>query len=252
MQTFYDTIILSPHLDDAALSCAGQIFILTTAGRSVLVVTLMAGDPPIKLVSDFAQLLHDRWELHHETVARRREEDIVACRILKADHLHWPIPDCIYRHHPRTGEPYYTSDQDLFGTIHQAEETLVNDLAQRLMMLPEHEHMFVPLSVGNHVDHQITRLAAERCFSAKLIYYEEYPYAIAPGAVEAAIAKDGAMWQSTTVPIPERAMIRKLDAIAAYGSQLSTFFLDQADLERQVRHYSHVVGGERKWGRHAS
>jgi len=252
VQTFYDTIILSPHLDDAVLSCAGQIFIQTTAGRSVLVVTLMAGDPPVKLVSDFAQLLHDRWELHHETVARRREEDIVACQILKADYLHWEVPDCIYRHHPETEEPYYTSNLDLFGTIHQAEDTLLNDLTQRLRILPEYKYMLVPLSVGNHVDHQITRLAAERCFSTKLIYYEDYPYAIAPGAVEAAIANDGATWQSKTVPIPESAMIRKLEAIAAYDSQLSTFFLDRADLERQVRHYSQVVGGERNWWCHES
>jgi LmbE family N-acetylglucosaminyl deacetylase len=212
----------------------------------------MAGDPPVTLVSDFAQLLHDRWEIHHESVARRREEDVAACRILKADYLHWPVPDCIYRHHPQTGEPYYTSDPDLFGTIHHAENTLVNDLAQHLMSLPKYEHIFVPLSVGNHVDHQITRLAAERCFSTNLIYYEEYPYATAPSAVQAAIAKDGAVWQSKTVPIPESAMISKLEAIAAYDSQLSTFFLDHADLERQVRHYSQAVGGERKWWRHIS
>jgi LmbE family N-acetylglucosaminyl deacetylase len=64
MQPYFDHIYLSPHLDDVALSCGGQIFLHTTAGQSVLVVTLMAGAPDADTaVSEFVQLLHQRWQL---------------------------------------------------------------------------------------------------------------------------------------------------------------------------------------------
>jgi hypothetical protein len=42
-------------------------------------------------------------------------------------------------------------------------------------------------------------------------------------------------------------MEKKIEAIAAYVSQMSTFFLDRVDLERQVHNYSKLVGGERIW-----
>ena len=42
--TRYHAIYLAPHLDDAVLSCGGQIFERTARGENVLVVTVMAGD----------------------------------------------------------------------------------------------------------------------------------------------------------------------------------------------------------------
>jgi hypothetical protein len=44
-------------------------------------------------------------------------------------------------------------------------------------------------------------------------------------------------------------LVAKVDAILAFRSQLSTFFTDRADLERQVNGYATAVGGERVWKR---
>ena len=247
MEPFYDTIILSPHLDDAALSCGGQISQMTSSGQSVLVVTLMAGDPPATDMSCFAQMLHDRWELQTEAAAIRREEDHAACRILRAECLHWAIPDCIYRHDPLSGESYYNSNQDIFGPVHQGEKALQDKLTEKLAKLPEHDRVLAPLTAGNHVDHQLTLLAAENCYGKDLIYYEEYPYAAEPGVVEKVIAAGRESWQPQTILISKEAMEKKNEAIAAYASQMSTFFLDRADLERQVHNYAQLVGGERIW-----
>jgi LmbE family N-acetylglucosaminyl deacetylase len=111
---FYDAIYLAPHLDDAALSCGGQILDRTRAGQRVLVVTVMAGDPPTDAENDYIRSLHARWELERDAAAQRRAEDSAACAILGADFLHWSIPDCIYRLHPATGAPLYVSDDDIF------------------------------------------------------------------------------------------------------------------------------------------
>ena len=248
MQAFYDAIYLSPHLDDITLSCGGQVFQQTRAGKRVLVVTITAGDPPQSAVSSYAQSLHDRWALITDAVAARRAEDQAANAILGADTLHWSLPDCIYRYHPTTGAPLYLSDPDIFGELNPAELPLVVRLSAQMAALPAHQQLYVPLTIGHHVDHQLTRLAAEQAYPpARLCYYEDYPYAQKPNALSRVIPADSQEWQATVLPLSEEAIQAKIAAIAAFVSQFSTFFQDQADLEQQIRAFTAQVGGERVW-----
>lgn len=246
---FYDAIFLAPHLDDAALSCGGQIASLARAGRRVLIVTVMAGDPPSAIENDYIRSLHARWELERNATAQRRAEDIAACALLGATHLHWPIADCIYRLHPETGAPLYLSDADIFGDVHPAEQPLVTEIAARLAMLPPHGQCFAPLTVGHHVDHLLVATAAQQAFGAALVWYEDYPYAQQPGKLAAVIGDPPTIWQPVVTPLTDADLDAKLAAILAFRSQLSTFFTDRADLERQVTGYAASVGGERVWRR---
>ncbi|MEM7535164.1 MAG: PIG-L family deacetylase [Chloroflexota bacterium] len=247
MQTFYDTIYLSPHLDDVALSCGGQIVQQATAGKRVLIVTIMAGDPPSAQVSAYAQSLQERWELLTDAAAGRRAEDLAACAILGADALHWDVPDCIYRYHPDTHDPFYVSDDDIFGDIHPIELNRGETLVQQIQSLPRCGRMIAPLTLGHHVDHLLTRQAAEQCFGANLLYYEDYPYAQEPGQLENLIPAGSTAWQCQKIALNEAHLQTKIDAIYAFQSQLSTFFVDRDDLEQQVRSYTDAVGGERLW-----
>ena len=243
----YDWIYLSPHLDDAALSCGGQIHAATQQGEHVLVVTVTAGDP-VAGVSDYAASLHERWELTNATEARR-QEDLAACAILGADARHWAVPDCIYRV-DATGKPFYVSDADIFGLVAAEEMVLVEQLAAQMRVLPRAGVVVAPLTVGNHVDHQLTRLAAEAAFGREmLLYYEDYPYAQQPGKVAQLIAPDDGGWVAEVVTLDERDLRAKTAAVAAFRSQLSTFFRDQKDLEAQIGGYATLVGGERRWRR---
>jgi LmbE family N-acetylglucosaminyl deacetylase len=243
----YTAIYLSPHLDDAALSCGGQIYERTRRGEKVLIVTIAAGDVPAAPLSDLAKLHHERWQLVADTVQRRREEDMVACQILGADYRHWSLPDCIYRRHPQTDEPLYTTLDAIFGPVHAAESVLVEQLARQMAGLPPAAEVYGPLGVGGHVDHQLTRQAAEICYGRSLTYYEDYPYVAMAGTLARVISPDDRRWQSTTVPLSEAALQAKYRSIAAFASQLSSFFRDQADLEAQVGGYAAQVGGERLW-----
>lgn len=248
MQPFYDAIYLSPHLDDVALSCGGQVFQATRVGQRILIVTITAGDPPQAAVSGYAQSLHDRWELLTDAVAVRRAEDQAANAILGAETLHWSLPDCIYRYHPVTGAPLYVSDPDIFGEVHPAEQSLVAALGEQMAALPAHQQLYVPLTIGHHVDHQLTRTAAEQVFAPHtLCYYEDYPYAQKANALAQVIPATSHRWQPTVIPLDEAAIDAKIAAIAAFASQFSTFFKDQTDLETQIRTFTTAVGGERIW-----
>lgn len=245
MNTTYDAIYISPHLDDAVLSCGAQIAQACRAGQRVLIATVMAGDPPLDALSAYARSLHMRWEL--AAVAERRAEDAAAARILGADTWHWSVPDCIYRTDLESGQPFYVSDEDIFGPIHPAEEPLVERIVDLLAELPPCARICAPLTVGNHVDHKLVRAAAEAHFGRDLLYYEDYPYAQEGEAVAQRIAAEPGAWQPITVAVDADALKAKIEAILAFRSQLSTFFTDRADLERQVRGYAARMGGERLW-----
>lgn len=248
--TYYDAIYLSPHLDDAALSCGGQIAMRTAAGQKVLIVTLMAGDPREAAVSDFAAALHERWALAADVVADRRAEDVASCRILGADYRHESLLDAIYRVHPQSGAPYVQSNNDLFGPVHETDAAESGArLTAVLRALPPCGRLFAPLAVGNHVDHQLVRRAAESVAGAGLWYYEDYPYTRISGALEIAVPADGAGWVAEHVPLTAAAIETKIEAIAAFASQLSSFFNGRADLEAQIRAEAQRVPGERIWQR---
>ncbi len=249
LQSFYDAIYLAPHLDDAALSCGGEITHRTGKGQRVLVVTVMAGDPPTDQENDYIRSLHARWALEGDATARRRAEDVAACQRLGADPLHWPIADCIYRLDPSTGQPLYRSDDDIFGAVHPAEAPLVQTIAALLQGLPAHAQCYAPLTVGHHVDHLLVAEAAQQAFGTALRFYEDYPYAQQPGKLATVLGDPPAGWQPVVAALTSADLEAKVEAILAFRSQLSTFFADRADLERQVKGYAASVGGERSWSR---
>jgi LmbE family N-acetylglucosaminyl deacetylase len=250
LESYYDTIYLSPHLDDVALSCGGQIYQQTAAGESVLVVTIMAGDPAVDQLSPFADSLHRRWSLSNlaGVVQARRKEDAVACQILGAAFQHWSIPDCIYRADPDTDQLLYEDVAAIFGPIRETEHSLVQSVSEAFRQLPEHGYLVPPLTLGHHVDHQIVRRAAAMGYGPDLWHYEDYPYAQWPdGGQQLALYQR--TWQSRVVPLGNDALEARSRAIAAFRSQVSSFFRDEADLRKQVSAYAGQVGGERLWRR---
>jgi LmbE family N-acetylglucosaminyl deacetylase len=248
MNSRYDALYLSPHLDDAVLSCGGQIYELTQSGGSALIVTIMAGDAPAEGLSEFALGLHRRWQLAADASAKRREEDRAACRVVGADYQHLDLLDCVYRRDPSTGLALYDSDEALFGQLHPLEQTLARTLADRMGCLPLSDRIVAPLTVGGHVDHRLTRLAAEMKWGERLIYYEEFPYTLSPQAMPAEIAQPG-RWRESIIKLSEIALVARIEAIACYKSQISTFFSDHQDLIHSVAGQVQEVGGERLWRR---
>lgn len=274
LRSSYDHLYLSPHFDDAALSCGGQIFGHIARGESVLVVTITAGDPPPDPVSDTVASLHRRWSDslgdapdHARMVAQRRAEDRAAWEILRADYLHLPFRDCIYRCGPDDTQPLYPGPTDMFGPINPEDAVVVEQLAEAFGALPTGNTIYLPLGVGRHVDHQVTRRAGEAVFGRAARYYEDYPYTMAPGALEAVLPTSAREeWTAETIWLDDNALRAKIAAVAAYRSQLSSFFASEADLfaklydeARRVLNETladpnnpppvlpRVVGGERVW-----
>jgi len=246
----YPHIYLSPHLDDAVLSCGGRIWQQVQAGERVLVVTIFAGTPPPDTpLSPFAQALHALWEHSDNAIAKRREEDLAALALLGAEAVHWRYTDCIYRQSP-AGDLFYPSWESLWGEVHPAEEGLVADLAARLATLPLQRggSVYAPLGIGHHVDHQIVhRAASERAPAC----YEDFPYAGDARVVQTAPGEGE--WQEELVTLSEKALEARIAAIACYRSQISSFWADAAEMAAAVRAFAERTGdgepAERYWKR---
>ena len=245
MDTFHH-VFLSPHLDDAALSCGGMIYQLAQAGQAVQVITIFAGDPPPGSLTPFAQSLHERWQA---APADRRAEDGEALSLLGAQATHWPYADAVYRCHPATGAAFYDSEESIFGKLAQADAPAIDSLRVRLKRIDPSARLIVPLTAGHHVDHQIVRAAAESV-GRSLIYYEDYPYAETHEKLEAVFHSGS--WAPELVPLTDEAIRVKAASILAYRSQMSTFFKRAHEVEQRVRAYADLVGGnagpaERLW-----
>jgi len=237
----YPHIYLSPHLDDAVLSCGGRIWQQARAGERVLVVTVFAGTPPPSVpLSPFAQALHTCWEHPGDAVAGRREEDRAALTLLGADLAHWAYPDCIYRQSPDDGF-FYPDWESLWGEIHPAEGRLIEELATRLATLPllRGGALYAPLGTGHHVDHQIVHRTAAASGRA-LTCYEDFPY-----AAEQQSAPEEEGWREELVPLSEEALEARIAAIACYRSQISSFWADAAEMAAAVRAFTNRTGSGR-------
>jgi LmbE family N-acetylglucosaminyl deacetylase len=233
-------IYLSPHLDDAVLSCGGLIARQAAAGEGVLVATVCAGDPGPEPLSEFARALHAVWGSGPSPVGDRRSEDRVACGRLDASVLHLEIPDAIYRC-GAGGKALYASEEAILGPIALEEDGLVEKVAERLdSACPQGAKIYAPLAIGGHVDHRLTRLAAER-LGRPLRYYRDFPYASRAGTMPSEFpAPPG---REGVLPLSAEEIQVWAAAVAEYQSQLSTFWPDVYALYQEIRAFHDRAGG---------
>lgn len=251
----YRYIYLSPHLDDAALSCGGAIAQHTTAGTPVLVVNICTASPsPGALLSPFVSLMHRRWNLPtDEAMARRLREDAEALEILRADGLQLDLLDAIYRM-----PEVYANDDTLFGKVAEGDQ-LAADVQLRLEPLINRYPdavIYAPLGIGRHVDHLATFAAAQALSrsGASVAFYEDFPYVRLESARDQRLAELGG--PDRFLPLVtsiDATLTRKIGAIEAYTSQLDVLFGGAAAMARAVRDYAARVSpdagayGERIW-----
>ena len=240
-------LYVSPHLDDAALSCGGLIRRQVLGGTHVLVVTVLAGAPHHRDLSEFAAQTHARWGNDPSPAAMRGEEDRRALALLGADCLHLEYPDAIYRSHG--GSFLYSSDEELFSSIHPADANLLSQVAAAIADIrsPQDSTIYAPLSVGNHVDHQLVRnaLLSLRAHSNEIVFYEDYPYVDRPGALTSTLeALRTRVWESELQPFDEMCLEAKIEAIAAYRSQMASLFGSATAMDIRVREYARAVSPE--------
>lgn len=250
---------LSPHFDDAALSCGAQIAQLTQHGEKVVVFTVMAGDPPVEFKhTPFTQELHKRWGLGNSPIEGRRLEDTIALKSLGADVKFGPYPDAIYRLNSE-GEPLYPDSASIFGPVHSddpvrgAKRAAVIQTLLNLFSVSDDDVIHIPLGVGKHVDHVLVRDMGKAISQWRpgnpIYFYEDFPYARQHGqnAVLEALVDLDARATPVVHLVDSVATEIKIAAIGCYKSQLSSFWENREAMGNEIRSYIKQTGGEREW-----
>lgn len=236
-------IYVSPHFDDAVLSCGSLIWEQTKKGIPVEIWTVCAGDAPPGPLSLLAMVCHQQWgiEAAEDVITARRIENQEAAALVGAETVNFSIPDCIYRRSP-TGELLYP--EDVFVPIHTFETNLDADIAAALTSeLQPDDKVISPLAIGGHLDHVLTRLAAEH-LDCLIWYYADIPYLINNPEMLASATKG---LKETFYPISEKGLGVWQSGIAAYATQIQMLFETGEKMQEAIRVYWEGQHGVLLW-----
>jgi LmbE family N-acetylglucosaminyl deacetylase len=239
-------IFLSPHLDDAVLSCGAILYdLIHKQHHNVEVWTLFSGDVPPGPLSSFAAELHQRWNTGLEAPKARRAEDKLACERLGVEPRYLMLPDCIYRFRQGTNLPLIEKNEDLFNLPLETESSLIQELSLKLAnTLPAECRLVLPLGVGGHIDHLLTRAVGET-INKSPYYFADFPYS---GSHPEEIAQKlpvGA--ECMAYPLSNQSLAAWQYAVEAYTSQISSFWPSLSQMYQAVQTYATSPQGNCLW-----
>jgi LmbE family N-acetylglucosaminyl deacetylase len=227
-------IILSPHLDDAALSC-GALMIYAASRTPVTVITFFteAGQPP-HTFSARRYLKQVGAQSAQSLYRRRRVEDRAALARIGVTCLHAGFAEALFRRNPQPRRlascarllPELAHTYPVYrrhitaGRIASADVGTLRDacdvVARATSSCPG--VVLAPLAVGAHVDHVLVRTAAERS-GAQAIYYSDFPYNRQHLPDGDFVRRNGLVETRWSLLVEEKA-----DLIRAYETQVQALF----------------------------
>ncbi len=173
-------VAMSPHLDDAVLSCGALL-------------AQLAGQHPVTVTTVFTAAAPRPWSLParkqlralggvdaEDFFAQRRAEDTEVLAGLGATAVHLGFRDALFRR-GRRGPTYPVFRFDAArGRVASCDAGLAAEVSARVGAIARASAcgvILAPLGIGRHVDHLITRRAAQQLGGPiRIVYYSDFPY----------------------------------------------------------------------------
>ncbi len=240
----YDNFVfLSPHLDDAILSCGLLLEKLGKLGKKVEVVSVFSQASPAPY-SQQAKVFMQKsglgdWE---RLFAARRKEDIKALNYLKAGARHLNYQDATFRKTrlfigfpsiqklswllPGLIHVYPGAQNQFSGKVSSLDNSLVavlkDDLKKRINEQANRQTLLLaPLGIGGHADHVLVRkLVQELGFST--LFWSDFPYNLRSESVDHFFFGEDKFRQYFELKVPKKT--KKYQAIGYYRSQIRVLF----------------------------
>lgn len=220
MESHGRLLVVSPHLDDAVLSCG----LLLAAHPTAVVCTVLTAPPEKNMITEWDR--NSGFADAFEAILARKAEDVRALTLLGASLIHLPFRDAQYKSPP-------------------SHDALIAALQQTLSQVKPGT-VLIPMGL-HHPDHAMVAdacLAAVQRFKHLPVHaYEDVPYRKIAGAVQnrlRALMERGFIANPAEfgAAINARHHQLKRAAINAYPSQLRAFGPDrQAGLYSSERYW---------------
>ncbi len=240
-------LFLSPHLDDAVLSC-GALIEAQAQGREIIVATIFteatsaastpAASTPVASTRAARSFMRQCTISNAgELFAARRAEDRAVLQEMGVQSIHLGEVDALFRRRrkpamlgssawerllPELTHRYPTYRLDIaMGRISRGDQGLIRQLRSNVAQLMAHtkaELLFCPAGVGKHVDHLIARDVG-KSHPGNLVMYSDFPYDLVVGPDERHMSEMGFVswtWDS--------GIEGKTQRIRQYASQADALF----------------------------
>ncbi len=241
-------VVIEPHMDDAVLSAGGRLLHRRGQCRITILSVVKWSN-----FTSYLLLKRDSLSVQEITDLRLAESALVA-RLLGAEHRCLDWTDAPLRFWPNDWSPailekYSIAPHAFVNLFPNPRDVLLlaDQLQQQLMALAPDE-LWIPMGLGDHVDHRITRSAClamlasnrERFSRVPVFMYEDLPYASRVGhadEIRAALMGGGMRLVSSTEDITD-VLEEKVRVASVYASQFKQSFIEPI-----VRNAAHCAGG---------
>ncbi len=237
-------LILSPHLDDAVLSCGDLIYKYVKMGYIVDVLTIFSGSVNKKYLSDAAKQFHSNCFLDHNAMHYRKIEDKKAHDFLGCNSLYLDEPECLYR---GDKDGYIYPDlNNIYHLEYTREKESIKRLSDKLSdIVKKYDIVYAPMGLGEHADHLMTnesiKLVNEKF---KLYFYEEVAY-VCYYYRDNISSNWGKGMKYKLIEINEEEYNKKISAILLYRSQLRILWENRIQFESEMEKFSKKYGDKR-------
>jgi len=188
LSKYKDIYIISPHFDDAALSCGGLLSKLDSkANITVINIFSKAHKGPYTLSAKKFLRVSGNFKDATSLFSARQREDKEALSAVKIKIVNLGLQDSLFRRKskvsvlgkifPEIDHNYPTYRWHVLKSSGK-NDAAVEELKKKLTRFSKKGTIaLVPYGIGNHVDHRIARGVCEELFT-NLILYSDFPYNI--------------------------------------------------------------------------
>jgi LmbE family N-acetylglucosaminyl deacetylase len=181
---------ISPHFDDAIFS-AGALLTYLAQHTKVITINIFTESEKFNTLSAKVYLKQCGYTDAKKLYDDRKSEDAKVFNNVADNVINLGFVDALWRKKPQRGFlsqlfSFFPELQVIYptyrfhiikGIIAKEDLPTCRSIAEKLKetIIDKNAAIFCPFSVGNHIDHVITRKACEDVFS-DLIYWSDFPY----------------------------------------------------------------------------
>ena len=177
VRAYKEFIFISPHLDDAVLSCGSLLDRLHKLGKTITVITVftkVSSPPYTPLAKEFTQ--QSGFKNPVKLFEERKKEDKKALKLVSAKIVHLDFTDAAWRK-SLLGHIYPLTKKQFSGHFSLLDVPLKQEIKKQLnpYLSQKESLIFGPLGIGGHADHILIKDILKES-NKQTIFWSDYPY----------------------------------------------------------------------------